>query len=315
MDNAATVLSSPDFYVDVSNQTEPKSDKQKRRIESKPYLNYGLLAGGLLSLSLIGLMVGLMIDINQKIYKLSTTGTHLSSNGQPDLTDANESKVLHTAPVTQIIPLIITPVLSIDTLTSVESIVVKLNVNDPEVQEIENKDSLEHFFKVSSFTRFSHNKISFMSDLEDVLLLDDGETTFTFGKTGVINGTFPVCINDITCSTFRVLSRSLNISALLQEAESYLSKRKRRATVCRWGGVSDRRLKNNIERIGSSVSGIPTYSWNYNEGLGFDTNLKYCGTMAQDLLRLNRSDAVFKANDGYYRVIYSNIPDVQHGLC
>ena len=68
------------------------------------------------------------------------------------------------------------------------------------------------------------------------------------------------------------------------------------------GGKSDIRLKENIIKTGYSKSGIPIYNFNY---IGDDT--PWSGTMAQDLLKIGRKDAVTKASDGYYRVNYDII--------
>ena len=79
-----------------------------------------------------------------------------------------------------------------------------------------------------------------------------------------------------------------------------------------WGGVgdaisgvgkilSDKRLKENIIKIKYSNSGIPIYHFNYK-----GDNKVWSGTMAQDLLKLGREDAVVK-EDGYYKVNYNLI--------
>lgn len=64
--------------------------------------------------------------------------------------------------------------------------------------------------------------------------------------------------------------------------------------------LSDARTKENIETIGTSPSGIPIVLFNY---IGNAT--KYLGVLAQDLLRLGRSDAVI--NGQILRVNYSKI--------
>ena len=79
-----------------------------------------------------------------------------------------------------------------------------------------------------------------------------------------------------------------------------------------WGGIgdavggvgkmlSDERLKENIIKIKYSDSGIPIYHFNYK---GNDKT--WSGTMAQDLLKLGRKDAV-GTKDGYYTVNYNLI--------
>ena len=69
------------------------------------------------------------------------------------------------------------------------------------------------------------------------------------------------------------------------------------------GGLfSDERLKENITKVKHSHSGIPIYHFNYKGG-----NTTWSGTMAQDLLRLGRQDAVTTAENGYYKVDYNLI--------
>ena len=67
--------------------------------------------------------------------------------------------------------------------------------------------------------------------------------------------------------------------------------------------LSDKRLKENIIKIKYSDSGIPIYHFNYK-----GDNTTWTGTMAQDLLGLNREDAVGTI-DGFYTVNY-NLIDV-----
>lgn len=64
---------------------------------------------------------------------------------------------------------------------------------------------------------------------------------------------------------------------------------------------SDRRLKENIERIGKTDSGVPVYKFNY---IGNPTT--HIGYMAQDLLE-TQPDAVMQGSDGWYRVDYSKV--------
>jgi hypothetical protein len=72
------------------------------------------------------------------------------------------------------------------------------------------------------------------------------------------------------------------------------------------GNPSDIRLKENYEVIGTSPSGIPIYEYSYIGKSG-----RYIGTMAQDLIKLGRADAVTKMANGYYSVNYSLI-DVEY---
>lgn len=69
-------------------------------------------------------------------------------------------------------------------------------------------------------------------------------------------------------------------------------------------GGSDRRIKENIIKIKYSDSGIPIYHFNY---IGGKTT--WTGTMAQDLIKLGREDAVGTFTNGYYGVNY-NLIDV-----
>ncbi|NKM21377.1 tail fiber domain-containing protein [Rhizobium laguerreae] len=67
-----------------------------------------------------------------------------------------------------------------------------------------------------------------------------------------------------------------------------------------WDG-SDRRLKTQIRRIGTSPAGIPIYAFRYVWG-----GPLFIGTMAQDLL-LIRPDAVMQTASGYYMVDYARL--------
>ena len=69
---------------------------------------------------------------------------------------------------------------------------------------------------------------------------------------------------------------------------------------------SDIRLKEKIQRAGSSPSGIPIYEFNY-----IGDNNRYSGAMAQDLLETN-PDAVSMDTSGYYKVNYNNIDVDMH---
>ena len=66
--------------------------------------------------------------------------------------------------------------------------------------------------------------------------------------------------------------------------------------------MSDVRVKENINKIGVSPSGIPIYEFNY-----IGDNNKYSGAMAQDLLKINPSVVVLDKESGYYKVNYNNI--------
>lgn len=67
------------------------------------------------------------------------------------------------------------------------------------------------------------------------------------------------------------------------------------------GLLSDERLKKNIEREGTSLSGLPIVSFEY-----LWSPIRYLGVLAQDLLGLGRNDAVVE-HDGIYRVRYDLI--------
>jgi len=97
----------------------------------------------------------------------------------------------------------------------------------------------------------------------------------------------------------------------LEQAGMY-GQQKQAADDKMWGGItsaisgvgkalSDKRLKENIIKIKYSNSGIPIYHFNYK-----GNNKTWSGTMAQDLLKLGREDAVIKEN-GYYKVDYNLI--------
>lgn len=64
---------------------------------------------------------------------------------------------------------------------------------------------------------------------------------------------------------------------------------------------SDERLKENIVKLGHTFDDIPIYKFNY---IGDDT--LHVGTMAQDLLKMGREDAV-GMRDGFYTVDYNSI--------
>lgn len=67
------------------------------------------------------------------------------------------------------------------------------------------------------------------------------------------------------------------------------------------GGWSDRRLKTDIRRLGTSAQGIPVYAFRYIWG-----GPVFVGTMAQDLLAI-RPEAVIATRSGYYMVDYDKL--------
>ncbi len=66
--------------------------------------------------------------------------------------------------------------------------------------------------------------------------------------------------------------------------------------------ISDAELKENIQQVGTSPSGLNIYEFNY---IGEST--KYRGVTAQDLLSKGREDAVTEMDNGYYGVYYDRI--------
>ncbi|MDA0675391.1 MAG: tail fiber domain-containing protein [Proteobacteria bacterium] len=64
---------------------------------------------------------------------------------------------------------------------------------------------------------------------------------------------------------------------------------------------SDIRLKTDIERIGTTVMGLPLYTFRYKGENGL-----YSGVMAQDVLEVAPT-AVSVGSDGFYRVHYDRL--------
>ena len=65
--------------------------------------------------------------------------------------------------------------------------------------------------------------------------------------------------------------------------------------------ISDIRLKTEIHRIGTTVLGLPLYTFQYRDRLG-----TYVGVMAQDVLKVEPSAVSLGAN-GYYLVDYGKL--------
>jgi hypothetical protein len=65
--------------------------------------------------------------------------------------------------------------------------------------------------------------------------------------------------------------------------------------------ISDIRLKTSIHRIGTTVLGLPLYTFKYRNKPGI-----YAGVMAQDVLKVKPS-AVSIGTNGYYMVDYSKL--------
>ena len=64
---------------------------------------------------------------------------------------------------------------------------------------------------------------------------------------------------------------------------------------------SDRRLKTDIQRIGSTVHGLPLYRYRYRGHAGV-----YEGVMAQEVLSV-MPEAVVQGSNGYYAVDYAEL--------
>ncbi len=71
-----------------------------------------------------------------------------------------------------------------------------------------------------------------------------------------------------------------------------------------WKTSSDKRLKENIKKIGESISGLGIYKFNY-----IGQAKKYIGAMADEVLKVV-PEAAKLGDDGFYRVNY-NLIDVQ----
>ena len=65
------------------------------------------------------------------------------------------------------------------------------------------------------------------------------------------------------------------------------------------GLISDRRLKQDVKRVGALPNGLPLYSFRYKWG-----GPTFVGLMAQDVLRV-MPDAVRTDPEGFYRVDYA----------
>ena len=68
-----------------------------------------------------------------------------------------------------------------------------------------------------------------------------------------------------------------------------------------YGMASDVRLKENINKVGNSPSGINIYEWNY-----IGNSQRYRGVMAQEILPIH-PEAVALQPDGYLSVFYGKI--------
>ena len=69
-----------------------------------------------------------------------------------------------------------------------------------------------------------------------------------------------------------------------------------------WGGfTSDRRLKKDIKKIGTSIKGYNIYRYKY-----LDQSEEYIGAMADEVFKKN-PEAVYRMDNGYMGVDYSKI--------
>ena len=86
---------------------------------------------------------------------------------------------------------------------------------------------------------------------------------------------------------------------------------------CTGGTCSDLRLKYDIQPFGVSSSGIPKYTFKYNNHFSatqdMDPDATYVGVMAQDLVVLAPHALCRHSSDGFLRVDYSKI-DVDFNL-
>ena len=72
----------------------------------------------------------------------------------------------------------------------------------------------------------------------------------------------------------------------------------------RRGMSSDKRLKENMVLLGTTVENINVYQFNYI----FDPmKVKHVGVIAQELLETDYKDNVYKHEDGFYRVDYKHL--------
>ena len=69
-----------------------------------------------------------------------------------------------------------------------------------------------------------------------------------------------------------------------------------------YGGGSDIRIKENIIKIGKSLSGLNIYEWNYKSA----PNSRYQGVMAQEVIQVF-PEAVYAEEDGFLSVYYDMI--------
>jgi len=110
------------------------------------------------------------------------------------------------------------------------------------------------------------------------------------------------CREAVVCRSSR---RSLTAAALvrtcsIRQPERELNGREHESQS-RGNNISDIRLKTDIHRIGTTVRGLPLYTFQYRNQLGV-----YVGVMAQDVLKVEPSAVSIGAN-GYYMVDYGKL--------
>jgi hypothetical protein len=71
--------------------------------------------------------------------------------------------------------------------------------------------------------------------------------------------------------------------------------------------MSDKQVKENIEIVGKSESGIPIVEFNYIEGIGFNEKIRYRGVIAQDVVNIKPEAVIMDKTLGLLEVDYSKI--------
>ena len=107
-------------------------------------------------------------------------------------------------------------------------------------------------------------------------------------------GELSTCADEATDTGLSLCSYELGVSVCADESPPSLS-------VCADEISSDVRLKTDIERVGTTVYGLPLYHFRYKTGTE-----RFEGVMAQDVLEV-MPDAVVVGEDGYYRVRYGQL--------
>jgi hypothetical protein len=159
--------------------------------------------------------------------------------------------------------------------------------------------AISDFYGLSNLTAFGYSGTTPFEDASSAC--SEGGTSGTAYHNG--SGTFPT-VDDF------VYEDSAGATALsdgfyrMNSGQSLEVEDEQAMTIASCGR-SDRRLKHNIVFRTYSKSGIPVYEFEYinkSDGKG-----KYVGTMAQDLLKLGKSEAVITDKEGYYLVDYNKV--------